>query len=61
MIKLTTIKILGLPYGILQLEKWYDKTQGRSQNLKEVLQIFLKVFKFDDVRNNDVVEKNQYR
>ena len=53
--------MLGLPYGILQLEKWYDKTQGRSQHLKEVLQIFLKVFKFDDVRNNDVVEKNQYR
>ena len=35
--------------------------QRRSQNLKEVLQNFMKVFSIDDVRANEVIQRNQHR
>ena len=44
---------------------WFTDTdslmQGRSQNLKEVPQNFMKIFNVDDVIANDVIEKNQHR
>ena len=60
MVKLRTINILGLPNGILHLKEWYDKTQGRSQNLKEVPQNFMEYFIVDDVTANGVIQKNQH-
>ena len=35
--------------------------QGRSQNLKEVFQIFKEVFNIDYITANDVIERNQHR
>ena len=35
--------------------------QGRSQISKAVSQIFMKVFKVNDVTANDVIQENQHR
>ena len=34
--------------------------QGRSQNSKEVPQNFMEVFNIDDVKANDVIQRNQH-
>ena len=35
--------------------------QGRSQNLKEVPQNFTEVFSIDEVKDHDVIQRNQHR
>ena len=52
------------PFLINLLDKdlrFYWKDQGRSQNLKPAPQNFMEVFKVDDVKANDIIQKKQHR
>ena len=44
----------------LSFDQFHNQFKWRSQNLKEVPQNFAKVFNIDDVRANDVIQRNQH-
>ena len=48
-------------YNVKKCKKYpWGVNQGRTQNLKEVLQNFTKVFNFDDVTSSNVIQRNQH-